>query len=438
MASGVLLQIAGFLHLIVGIALIEKPLLQAVLYIFFRATFSLAAWNKVTLLGLPYFLPSLVLITGAAFYSWLREGSMGRLSAVFKVYLCFLYVISFAAILNFENFSTTMDVAIKTISPMMIYFLVSRGIREQHDIDRSLRLLMYSSLIPLCFAVYEALTSQIFAYSSEVDQITLVTRQSLRVASTIIDPNTYGIYLSLILFAIIPQLIHKKSKESIFFLGLVLFSLVASKNRGTWIALAVALTVAVAVFRKHLRVRYWLASAGAVVLLALPVVLTRFDELSEIDEYGQSKDTFEDRLAYGAKLWERSLDHFVFGSGLGEFSQVGPRSELRDLPHDDYIRVAVESGYIALVLYCAFLVAQYVRTVWYRSSPRWDIQFAASFVQLYVIIISFTQNLWAELTEYPLLMYILAVSHRATAFDQIRWKETGDKKTAKALDVHLM
>lgn len=416
MASGTLFLYAAYLYLIFGVAFLNSPLAQAALYLFFRATCEAAAWNKLQILGLPYFVPSVGIITLAVVYSRARGLGVGQLSLVFKIYLWFVYVVAFATILDFETLAPVAETASRIICPIMVYLLVLQGIREESDIDRSLRLLIYTSLVPLIFGAYEFITGNVYVF--DFTEQTITAAKGTRITSTLIDANFYGIYSSLILFATMPLFIREKSKTTILVIVLVIIALISSKNRGTWIALFASLAASVAVFRQHLRVLYWASAAGATALVALPVILNRFAELNQIDEFGQSQDTFAGRLEYHAELLQRSFEHPLFGSGANTslLREMSPGFFDLEWPHNDFLRIAVESGYIAMFLYCAFLAAQYLRCWMLRSSPRWDIQFAAHGAQLYIIILTFVQNIYLSMLVYPVYMYLLAVSHRANSF----------------------
>jgi O-antigen ligase len=417
MDQGALFVYAAYANLILGVAFIDSPLVVAALFIFFRVTFQAAAWTKATVLGMPYSVPAIALAAAAMIYSLTKGRKIWPLSGVFKIYLCFLYVVIFAAIADLETGVATIEMAAKIISPVIIYFLVLQGIQKESDIDRALRLLMYTSLVPMAVGVWQFVTGSTFFYDEE--EMAMTSLESTRVSSTVIDANNYGVYISFILFSMLPFVVKKLSIKTVVLILLIIFSLITSQNRGTWIALFVALTVSIVVFRRRLRILYWAAAGGGTVLASLPIILTRFSELHQLDEWGQSQDTLGGRLGYHAELLNRSFDHPILGAGLGAslWSETSPGYLNMEYPHNDYMRILVDSGYPALLLYVTFFVIQYIRTVRYRSSRRWDIQFAAHAAIIYVIIISFVQNLYSELVVYPVFMYLLAVFHRATAFE---------------------
>jgi O-antigen ligase len=279
---------------------------------------------------------------------------------------------------------------------------------------------MYTGLPNMCVGVWEYVTGNIFAF--DPDEVEMTSVASARITGTVIDANDYGIYSSFLLFAALPLFLRNKSKESMIFIGLIAFSLFASQNRGTWISIFVALFVTVAVFRKHLRVFYWAATAAVTTLVSFPFVLKRFGELNQYDEFGQLQDTFSGRLNYHAELLNRSLEHPLLGTGQGTsaWTEISPGVIDTVWPHNDYMRIVVDSGYISLILYIVFFFAQLIRSWQLRNSLRWDIQFSAHATQIYVIIISLMQNLYLDLLVYPVLMYLLAVFHRAAALDKVQ------------------
>lgn len=413
------LVFAAYLNVILGLIFINSPIVVAFLYIFFRATFGAAAWTKVTVLGLPYSLPAVGLVTFAAIYTLARQGVVGRLNPVFKIFILFVYVAAFASIVDLETGVATAEFSIKILCPAMIYILVYYGIRKENDIDHALRLLLYTSIPNIFVSVWEYATGNILAF--DPDELEMTSVSSDRIAGTIIDANNYGIYSAFLLFATLPFFLKRKSKESMLFMLGLAFCLFLSQNRGTWIALFVSFIVTVAVFHKHIRVLYWLGTAGIITVLSLPLVLKRFSELHQVDEWGQSQDTFSGRLAYHVELLYRSFEHPWFGTGQGTalWSEISPGVIDDTWPHNDYLRILVDSGYIAAIMYIVFLAAQLIRSWKLRHCFRWDLQFAAFSTQMYIIIISLMQNLYLDLLVYPTFMYLLAVFHKATAFDKI-------------------
>jgi len=395
----------------IGIFLFNSPLLQASLFIFFRATFSIAAYKQFAVFGVPYFLPSVGLVAVASILTWLRRGSAGHLSVVFKIYLGFLYVTAISAVINLPTEDPIADLTMKLACPVFIYFLVFNGIREEKDIEIALRAAMYSGFIPLCVGLVEFIMGG--SYSFPHDEFVV----GFRVTSTVVDANIYGIYLAICLFIILPLFLRNRSNEAIFFLCFTLFSIITAKNRGTWISLFLALIPTVVAFRHRLRVRYWIGGAVGVILLSIPVLISRFAELGEEDEYGQSRDTAASRLAYQQVLIEKNFENPLFGSGVGSAVKTLAKGLGEDaLPHNDYLRIGVDSGDLALFVYCVFFLAQYIRTLQYRSSHYWQVQFAAHFMQVFLILVSYVQNVYGDILVYSMFMYLMAVSHRATSF----------------------
>src|SRR3974377_2366547 len=98
MGPGAIFLLAAYLQIVLGLFFIRSPLIVAAIYIYFRVTFVAAAWIKVSVLGLPYAVPGIGLITIAAVYALARGKPAGHLSAVFKIYLCFLFAVAFAGI----------------------------------------------------------------------------------------------------------------------------------------------------------------------------------------------------------------------------------------------------------------------------------------------------------------------------------------------------
>src|SRR5664279_3207592 len=101
-----------------------------------------------------------------------------------------------SAVINLQTEDSFADLAIKLICPVFIYLLVFYGIREEKDVDRALQVLMYSSFIPLCVGLIQFFMGGGYSYPQDAFVL------GLRVTSTVIDANLYGIYLSICLFVL--------------------------------------------------------------------------------------------------------------------------------------------------------------------------------------------------------------------------------------------
>lgn len=292
--------------------------------------------------------------------------------------------------------------------PVFGYVAFVIGMRSEEDLARAIKFIMISSLIPVGSGIAEELLGVGFNY--DVGEFL----PGERPAGTIIDANLYGIYLSLTFFSLLPLVLAKPNRANAIYMLLVVVTIIISRNRGTWIALAIALMVAVPLFRRHLRIRYWVIGALVVMLAGTPVMLSRFGELKELDEWGQSKNTGAFRAEMATTLIVEALEAPIFGHGTGAAVEwVTREMGMKMPPHNDYVRVSYDFGFPATAVYIAFLLAQLAWTIRHRADRLWQYQFAACGAQVYLITISLAQNVLTEVGIYMMVFFVMALSHRA-------------------------
>jgi len=77
----------------------------------------------------------------------------------------------------------------------------------------------------------------------------------------------------------------------------------------------------------------------------MPFFQSRFADLNKLDKYGQSQDTFSERIYHHIDLLEISLENPFIGAGIGSSElPISRSSGFIELAHNDYIRIAVETG----------------------------------------------------------------------------------------------
>lgn len=408
-----LFQICLVLFCAVGLVFLTRPLLALVNFLFFRSVFSVAAYLQTPgFLGFPFFTPALVLLGLQSFVCLMKSRVKIRIQGVMSVYflfagLCALISVLFVA--TGASLSLNAAEVLKFIFPLFAYILVYAGLKNEEDLAKMTKLFALISLIPILSGVAETFLGVSYSYISDGFEA------GRRPTGTIVDPNLYGIYLSLCLFLFLPRVLREKPKawEKLYLL-LVLATIVVARNRGTWIALALSFSGAVYFFRQHVHMKKWILSGVLLAVLASPIIAARFAELNEYDQWGQKQDTAEGRYEYSLALLNKALESPLYGEGAGSFD-IGLRNGGNQIvpPHDDYVRIACEYGFPALFLYLLFFYLQFRWTLKQRRSALWQVQFSACAGQIYIVIISVAQNLLSDTTTYMMFMSLLAASHRA-------------------------
>jgi O-antigen ligase len=181
--------------------------------------------------------------------------------------------------------------------------------------------------------------------------------------------------------------------------------LIATYSRGAWVATVVALVV-IGILQDR-RILWVLGGAMVVVALAIPSVGVRLSDLSETQ-----KDTGApgNSLIWRFEYWREVLalqDNPVLGIGFKEVEQslTGEKA-----PHNDPIRIFVETGIVGFAAYIWLLVTLGVqaRSTLRRAPPGVPrglaVAFAASFAGL--LLLSLTANV---ITQLVILWYFVTI-----------------------------
>jgi hypothetical protein len=411
-----LFQVFLAVYLVFALAFFRNPLKSAFLFLGFRTTCGLATFAGLQAAGvIQYFLPAIGLTALQSVIFLVFAPVRFRLNKVMRWFLIFavLMLLTSAAavvtgITDIHPRPGGVDELVKIITPIFIYILTYVGIKKPDDVSRANRWLLLTSVPCLLAGLVQVLTGVSYDYFTD----TLST--GLRAVGTIGDPNAFGIYTSLMLFAALPSVMGQKvTVKAALSVCALLAIVVLGRNRGVWIADAVAVVGTVFAFRRRLKIGRWIAGMAAVAIIAAPVVILRFSELGQRDQYGQSQDTLSGRLAMHVALLEESLESPVIG--------FGPASSLERiagawmLPHNDYVRVIYEFGYLTALAYSCFLFSQLMLLRRYAGSSCWTQCFGGFALQICLLVCSLAYNPIADQILYSVIMASLAITHRAIA-----------------------
>ena len=194
----------------------------------------------------------------------------------------------------------------------------------------------------------------------------------------------------------------------------LLISLVLSLNRGSWICLLFALVAAAVFYRRKINLSATVTICLLVLLAASPLIYQRFMELTVVTEYG-SKNTLIGRIEGWKALWPIFLKHPIIGNGIGAVQETLRREiGITYVPHNDYIRLAVEGGVITLASYLLFLLGNLFQNLLSKTQYlNWQINYPLLAAIIYFITLSFFQNIIYNVVVFPMFTGLLAIGHKA-------------------------
>jgi putative inorganic carbon (HCO3(-)) transporter len=268
--------------------------------------------------------------------------------------------------------------------------------------ERRMRLVLIaaigSSIFPLLVAFNQLMTGGGF-----------LTPEGLgRIRGTFLHSNPFAAYLFLMITLIVSLYPHVTRWWKLMLTGLGVAcggALLMTYARGSWVATILALVV-VGILQDR-RILWLLGATLVVIALAVPSVGVRLSDLSETQKAsGAPGNSLQWRIQY----WKQVLtlqDNPVLGIG---FKEVELTETAAKAPHNDPIRVYVETGVIGLAAYVWFLVALGVeaRTSLRRAPPGIPrglaVAFAASLTGF--VGLSLTANV---ITQLVILWYFITI-----------------------------
>jgi len=176
-----------------------------------------------------------------------------------------------------------------------------------------------------------------------------------RVTGTFLHPDPYGIYLALVLAALLPLLFRRPALAVAGALAMLPLTavLVASSTRTGWVmALLAVLALG---FLRHRVLLAITPMALIVIALAVPSVTARFDDIINPKEtsYGPGS-SLHSRIEFWQDALPKARQQPVTGLGLGA---IVLGSEDSSHVHSDYVRALVETGVFGFLAYACLLLA---------------------------------------------------------------------------------
>lgn len=385
------------------------PVMTVMSYMFFRPLIQPFSWLQYKLFGLPIALPFSLIVIALGMISPLikRPWSLTvRQNGFFALFM----VIAFFSVVISDYYIVSMAALVKLVTVWFLYNTAYNSVKTEKDAIRIINALIVSSVVPLLFGFYQAITGNYDQiYDAEVD----------RMSSVFATGNDYGIFLTFVTAAVGVRLCIASTRRMrmlmLIFLSMVLVSQVFSLNRGTWLALAMGFIVAAAKYREYLNFKLLILGSVIFMLLFSGKMAERFQELDNPSSVHYSgTNTLEGRIEYWTALVPVVMDRPIFGHGIGSIALVlekrfGDEHHI----HNDYLLVLLELGIVGLLAYIAFLgkifFYFFLRPV---TRELWVWNFAMLMLSIYFIVISSVQNIVQTIMNFPIFMIFVAVIYK--------------------------
>lgn len=402
-------KLVVFLAVLVMILLSLRPLMFGIFYLMSRPLFQPYATRHYTLFaGVP--LTSvfpLFLISYSTITCIVRKHYTISAPNTIPIYL--LILVSSLSFLHSFDYGASVGQILKVLTGVSLYNLMYSGIKNTDDANKVIISIVLASIIPMLIGYY-----QFFIGTGGKGLMEATNRATGGLGWA----NMYGIFLAICFCACLMVLLQEKRRRVKIVMVCVLTSIVMSSlialNRGTWIALSASLVFSYFFYRDNIKSR-WLVIAGVLVgIFFSEMIVDRFMQLKETTVWGMSRDTFAGRVAMWKAILSIAHIHPLTGFGIGTANLVLDKFfGISNVPHNDYLRLLLEVGFLGPILYIIFLSRELYRNLRLSfKSPNWPVNFPMLVAITYWVIISCTQNIIHSVTTFPMFLTLVAVSRR--------------------------
>lgn len=295
---------------------------------------------------------------------------------------------------------------LRLIGWLSIYILVFNLTKTKEDIKKVIITLILSSIIPLLVGYY-----QLFTNTGAIDELRKLNRITSVFAG---QPDTCAVFFSLIFFIILilymlSRNLRIKILSSVVMLC-ILVLIIFTYHRGSQIGLVLGMMVVSTLHKKMIKI---------VIPLFLFVCLVFHDEIANrIHDLFAPSEYSGSSLTTRVELWKISLkllsERPINGWGIGMAKEaIGRYFPVKMVPHNDYLRIAIEIGIFGVVLYLAFMLFE-IRYYFLKIVANINREFNTIVLGLliYFAIVSFGQNNFYNVNNMAILFSVLAISKK--------------------------
>ena len=295
-------------------------------------------------------------------HSLTDEGFRWRFDGVGVCILIFLAVLFISSLTSFAPVGSLKVWAMYFVFTLF-YFVIINTIKTKNQMYSLLKVFVISGALVALYGVMQ----YVFGWTTSnawIDE-TMFENDTMRVYSTLANPNVLGEFLLLVLpvaavFAIKEKCKYLSKWAYLAMFGVLGLCLVLTQSRGCWIGFMLSVVVFVTFYEG----RWWACIPLVILLLPMIVPDTVVDRIASV---GNMEDS---STSYRVYIWMGTLGmmkhYWLGGIGMGEaaFSQVYPlfmyNAIIAPHSHNTFLQLLVESGIgglgIFLVMQGVFMV----------------------------------------------------------------------------------
>jgi O-antigen ligase/polysaccharide polymerase Wzy-like membrane protein len=325
---------------------------------------------------------------------------------------------------------------VRTVALMLaLYFIACHALNSYRRIVNMVKVILVLSFISALYALKQEYigfsNAEIIWLNADEERFMLIFQWSrLRVFSFFSDPTTFGIlmgYMSLFAFVLAAGPFRNSRKIALVLAGMAMVLCMAYAGSRTPFVLfpagIVFLTILTLKKRTILLTVFLLLAGTAFVMKSTnSAVIWRIQSAFRVE----SDDTIEVRLRNQEKVRPFIQTH-PFGAGLGSTGYWGkrfsPGSWLADFAHDSlYVRLAVETGWVGLLLYLMLLftaIRTSIRYYFRVKDPTIKVLYLGLSINVFLLALASYPQEAITLLPTSIIFYImLAMIARLKDFDE--------------------
>jgi putative inorganic carbon (HCO3(-)) transporter len=387
------------------------------------ATVTTTANQQVAARGLdPSSILAVVFIGAAIIWLAAQYRKQGRLpgSPLRRAFVVF-FAAGAISIIGAANPAVVALEAMRILAVVLMFVVLEQMMAEERAMRQLLLAVFLSLLFPLGFTTFGFLTGH--PLSEEKGGF-------VRITGPFLQSNTFGRYLMLMIIfgvAIAPYVDKRWRRPLIGLLALSSVFLVLTYTRTAIVGVVLGLVVVG--FIQSKRLLFGMVVIIICALLVVPELSSRFTSLSGSSSfYGPANNSLTWRLSYWTEVLPLANSNPVTGIGLGMTSR---QTDQAKQPHNDFIRVYVETGLIGLGAYIALLISLVTlgrRAV--RASPRRSFERAVGAGFLGCVLAFIADSVSANvISNVVTLWYLFAFAAAASAV--VRQRRRGEEEATR-------
>jgi len=335
-------------------------------------------------------------------------------------------LINFVLVFNNFNLIAGITEFIRILSFFLMYFSVFLIIKSKQDIQSIIRTIIFSSIIPSFYAVFEWGFGLGIYTNPGFDN---------RIAGTFGHPNVFGYFLliviALIMYVLLEYKLNKYDRFVIIFYNIMLsILLILTYTRGAWIGLFILLLGIgfVKMPKMSTLLGLILVPLGSLFLFIYDwlqkSILVGYPAINKIPIVNRITGLFDgdpsDSILWRRQMWDdmisKGMDSPIIGYGTGSVTLI--TEQVRGLKlgaleiHNDYIKVFVESGFVGLIFYILMIVSIISFLIYNFRKTKNNYILITLFISLSIYISSVWDNLLRQTAVMWIYFVILAVSFK--------------------------